>query len=111
MQFWKEAWTHITGIHERDRSLIEQCCEGADIERAAYLDWNNSRKRNAAGKLVGPADPKLARVLAEARKGWRQDMALLGMTAKDRAAMAKKAEVDDPLDALKRKVVQLRRPG
>lgn len=110
IQLWHELWTHMVGIHERDRSLVEQVCEGADQQRAAYQDWVNSRTiRN--GKVTGPANPQLARVLADLRKGWRQDMALLGMTAKDRQAMSKRAVETSSLEQLKRKVIELRRPS
>lgn len=109
-QLWVELWTHLSGIHDRDRSLIEQCCEGADQQRAAYLDWSNSRTKGKGG-ILGPANPHLAKVLFDARKSWRQDMALLGMTARDRAAMTKHAAPESSIEQLKRKVLQLRQPG
>ncbi len=98
---WTRLWRNISGLTERDYGLVTLVCEAADQCRIAYQDWASPKRR----------DPKLARVLVDLRKGYREDLALLGMSARDRAAMAPNTEVESPLESLKRKVVRLRQPS
>jgi phage terminase small subunit len=111
LQLWTELWEHMTGLDpQRDYALVAMACEGRDQVMTAYKDWLESGT-DGKGKQVRARDPKLGRMLAELRKGWRQDMALLGMSARDRAAMTRHAPPESSLEQMKRKVLQLRRPG
>lgn len=104
---WAHLWTHVVGLSERDKPLVEQCCISADQANMAYQAYMKALKLDdlPIRAMLPKQSPGLARALAGLKKELRQDLALLGLSARDRAAASERPA--RPRDAL----LQLRRKG
>lgn len=107
---WEHLWLHVMGLSERDKPLVEACCQSADQVQTAYNAYLEAiqldRVKVPAGRQAPiRQSPALARALAALKKELRQDLALLGMSAKDRQAYGSGVpqRPRDALVALRRK--------
>lgn len=97
LELWNDLWTHMPNVGPLERTIIETACMIADQHSIAYADWLRNR------------NPATARAMYDAQKSLRQQLALLGLSAKDRQAMLARKPPESSIDALKRKVVELKR--
>jgi hypothetical protein len=90
LAMWTELWS-LPGISAGDRALVELCCEGSDQVGVAYIIY--SKTPSAAN----------AQALAALKRELRADLALLGLSYRQREAMVQPARPRDQLLRLRRK--------